>query len=434
MRGFPWRRSRPAAGPTQARSSAGVGRRLLGATAIGLVAVVAGTVVWLAMTAGPTVARLQEEARYRALTVAVALPLWPTMDDDGDAAAVQAATQPAPLPALGGDDETGETGDTDDTLRSLLQTQLATAPPPPPPPAGDAADGGTGADGDGGAPSAGGQDLPAAMMTEPLPPAPVADLVEDSLFGPLPRIAEDGRLPWRDYARPFDVTRERPRVSIIITGLGRWAERTQLAIDSMPAPITLAFSPYAEDVSAWLDLARADGHETLLMLPMEPAGYPQNDPGPQALLVSMGPDENRERLQRILGRGTGYVGLIGYMGSRFAASQEALTPVLQTMADRGILYVDNRPGPDTVAARVAGEIGVAHAVVDRVIDETATPDTIDLRLRELEDLARADGASVGLAQGYPVTLARLAAWAATLEAKAIDLAPIAAVTDPRSGS
>ena len=428
MRGLRWRRSRPAAGPTRARGSAGAGRRLLGATAAGVIALVAGTVVWLAMTAGPTVARLQEEARYRALTAAVSLPLWPTMDDDGAAAAAeQAATDSAIPPASGGDDETG------DTLRSLLQTQLAAAPPPPPPPpAGDEAGGDTGADG--GAPSAGGRDLPAAMMTEPLPPAPVADLVEDTLFGPLPRIAEDGRMPWRDYARPFDATRERPRVSIIITGLGRWAERTQLAIDTMPAPITLAFSPYAEDVSAWLDLARADGHETLLMLPMEPTGYPQNDPGPQALLVSVGPEENRERLQRILGRGTGYVGLIGYMGSRFASSQEALTPMLQTLADRGILYVDNRPGPDTVATRVAGEIGVAHAVVDRVIDETATPDTIDLRLRELEDLARAEGTSVGLAQGYPVTLARLAAWAATLEAKAIDLAPIAAVTHPRSGS
>ena len=428
MRGLRWRRSRPAAGPTRARGSAGAGRRLLGATAAGVIALVAGTVVWLAMTAGPTVARLQEEARYRALTAAVSLPLWPTMDEDGHAAAEQAAADAATPPAQGGDDETG------DTLRSLLQTQLAAAPPPPPPPAGDETGGDTGAGGDGGAPSAGGRDLPAAMMTEPLPPAPVADLVEDTLFGPLPRIAEDGRMPWRDYARPFDATRERPRVSIIITGLGRWAERTQLAIDTMPAPITLAFSPYAEDVSAWLDLARADGHETLLMLPMEPTGYPQNDPGPQALLVSVGPEENRERLQRILGRGTGYVGLIGYMGSRFASSQEALTPMLQTLADRGILYVDNRPGPDTVATRVAGEIGVAHAVVDRVIDETATPDTIDLRLRELEDLARAEGTSVGLAQGYPVTLARLAAWAATLEAKAIDLAPIAAVTHPRSGS
>ncbi len=372
-------------------------------------------------------ARLQDEARYRAMTVAVSLPVWPRMDDAGDVAAEQSAAEPEVPPELGGDDETGE------TLRSLLQTQLET-PPPPPPPEGDDVGGTADANGDGGTPPAGSQDLPTAMMAEPLPPAPVADLVEETLFGPLPRIAEDGRMPWQGYARPFDEARDRPRVSIIITGLGRQQERTQRAIDTMPAPITLAFSPYAEDVSDWLGVARADGHETLLMLPMEPVGFPQNDPGPQALLVSMGPDENRERLQRILGRGTGYVGLIGYMGSRFAASQESLTPMLQMMADRGILYVDNRPVAGTVAAQVAGEVGAAHAIVDRVVDETATGDTIDLRLRELEDLARAEGAAIGLARDYPVTLERLAVWAATLEAKAIDLAPIAAVTNLPSGS
>ncbi len=427
MRGFRWRRNRPAAGPGKGRGAAGAGRRLLGATAFGVVALVAGTIVWLALTAGPTVARLQEEARHRAMTVAVSLPLWPATDGAGEAPAEHAAAETPEPPELGGDDETGE------TLRSLLQTQLDTPPPPPPPEADDGGDA-AGADGSGGAPSAGAQDLPTAMMAEPLPPAPVAGLVEETLFGLLPRIAEDGRMPWQGYARPFDETRERPRVSIIITGLGRQQERTQRAIDTMPAPITLAFSPYAEDVSDWLDLARADGHETLLMLPMEPVGFPQNDPGPQALLVSMGPDQNRERLQRILGRGTGYVGLIGYMGSRFAASQEALTPMLQIMADRGILYVDNRSVADTVAAQVAGEVGVAHAIVDRVVDETATGDTIDLRLRELEDMARAEGAAIGLARDYPVTLERLAVWAATLEAKAIDLAPIAAVTNLPSGS
>ena len=58
--------------------------------------------------------------------------------------------------------------------------------------------------------------------------------------------------------------------------------------------------PYAEGLQGWIDLARANGHEVLLEIPMEPIDYPDNDPGPYTLLASANAQEINRRLEWLL--------------------------------------------------------------------------------------------------------------------------------------
>ena len=104
-------------------------------------------------------------------------------------------------------------------------------------------------------------------------------MLEQSPLGPLPRIGPDGLEPWRVYARPFDATDLRPRVAVVMSGLGLSNAATEAAIQGLPGAVTLAFQPYSDGLQRWIGLARAAGHETLLNLPMEPQDYPQSDPG-----------------------------------------------------------------------------------------------------------------------------------------------------------
>ena len=53
-------------------------------------------------------------------------------------------------------------------------------------------------------------------------------------------------------------------------------------------PTTLAFTPYGSDPAKLAERARAQRHEILLQIPMEPFDYPDNDPGPQTLLTTLG--------------------------------------------------------------------------------------------------------------------------------------------------
>ncbi len=255
------------------------------------------------------------------------------------------------------------------------------------------------------------------------------DLVTDSPFGKLPVMGPNGKTAWQTYAQPFNPTEDGPRMAIIIEDLGLAKERTQNAIDKLPPEVTLSFSAYAQDLQEWADKARAAGHEVVLGIPMEPVSYPDDDPGPDALLTTLSPDQNIERLQKVLGRMTGYVGVVNSMGSKFTASTTAITPVLQDLSHRGLILIDSSATRLSVAAKIARSMDIPRAVNNRYIDNTLTPDAIDGELSELEKVAQGYGAAVGIGRAYPVTIDRLEAWIPTLKAKGILIAPITAVVN-----
>ncbi len=252
-------------------------------------------------------------------------------------------------------------------------------------------------------------------------------LVEDSPDGPLPVIGPDGRQPWQVYARKFDAADPRPRVALIVGGLGLDNTTTSDAIMRLPPEVTLAFSPYARDLEGWIAAARRAGHEVMLGLPMEPPDYPTQDPGPKTLLTSLDPDKNIERLQWVLSRGTNYVGLVGIMGGRFAGDRASLEPVLEALKKRGLYFVDDHGAQDGVLATLGPALGMAWAITDRRLDQEPSQGTIDKGLAELEGVAQQDGAALGLGALYPVTLDRILAWATALQGKGIALAPATAV-------
>ncbi len=263
-----------------------------------------------------------------------------------------------------------------------------------------------------------------------LAPAPDPALVEQSAFGPLPRIGADGREPWQVYARPFDTSDPRPRVAIVISGLGRSAAATEAAIQGLPGAVTLAFLPYGQNLQHLINLARAAGHEVLLNLPMEPIDYPINDPGPNTLLTALSIEQNQNRLNWVLGRVTGYVGVANHMGSRFTASEEAMEPVIDTLKSRGLLFLDSREASRSIGATLATKREVPRAIVDRFVDRReASRAVIDAHLSEVERKANEEGVALAMGQHYPVTIERLRVWIATLEEKGIALSPISAVVD-----
>ncbi len=264
-----------------------------------------------------------------------------------------------------------------------------------------------------------------------LAPAPDPALVQSTPAGPLPVIAPDGRRAWQVYARPFDPADKRPRIAILIAGLGPSSAATETAIQGLPGGVSLAFWPYADQIDRWMRLARAAGHEVLLNLPMEPDNYPDFDPGPQTLLTSLTPQQNLARLDWALSRVTGYVGVADYLGSRFTASRRDVTPVLEAIRRRGLVFVDSRVTAHSVAPEIAQRIGLPWAASTRFLDEPqVSRDAIDAKLRELESIARVQHVALGIGAPYPVTLERIAAWADGLEDKGFALAPVTAIVAP----
>lgn len=262
-----------------------------------------------------------------------------------------------------------------------------------------------------------------------LTPAPDPALVERSKDGPLPIIGADGRKPWTVYARPFDANNPRPRIAIIISGLGQSAAATEAAIQNLPGSVTLAFHPYGQRLDYWAARARGAGHEILALVPMEPVNYPANDPGPHTLLTTLSLPENRERLNWSLSRFPGYVGILSLAGSRYTTALESLHPTLEEINNRGLMFVDARSSLRSSAFRIAGEIGLPRALNNRFIDIQASKEEIDRRLDELVKIATTSGFAVGIGQPYPATVERVAAFVRGADARGLAIAPISAIAD-----
>lgn len=259
-------------------------------------------------------------------------------------------------------------------------------------------------------------------------PAPLdPDLIEISPVGSLPIRGNDGRRPLVAYAHDFEFTDPRPRVAVLLTGLGLQADLTEQAID-LPSPISLGFSPYGSQVEADVDRARLAGHEAWLELPMEPVDYPESDPGPHTLLVDASREENLSRLRWVLARALGYVGVVGE-GGRFATEGNP-QPVLRELAERGVGLVDLGGSELGNAATLAG---LPFARGRQAIDAEPSVLAIDFAFARLENQALTTGRALAYAQLYPVTLERLRAWIETLDEKGLVLAPVSAIVRERSG-
>lgn len=274
--------------------------------------------------------------------------------------------------------------------------------------------------------------LPPALRSVPLPRAPDPALVENSQKGPLPVVGSDGREAWRVYARPFDRLKKRPRISVVLYGLGTSGAATRSAIQGLPGAITLAFSPYAKRLDNWIADARAAGHEILLMVPMEPKNYPDYDLGPRALLTSLTGPENTKRLEWILSRGVGYVGITDFMGSRFTNSTQHMRVLFRNLKKRGLMFLESRVSSRAISGALAAASRVPYASSALYIDSQASRPAIDGQLAETERLAKKLGAVVVMGFLYPVTLERIAKWAVTIEKRGFALAPVSAIPKRRN--
>lgn len=269
--------------------------------------------------------------------------------------------------------------------------------------------------------NAGGGARPAlAPVGSGLPVAPIAGFYAPGPSGPLPIIAQDGRTPAQAYARPF-TSNGRPKVAVVVGGLGLNARATRQAIETLRPEVTLSFSVYAEGLQGWIDMARAHGHEVLLEAPMEPVDYPENDPGPYTLMADGRPPETVKRLEWILSRATGYFGLTNYLGGRFLATDGAYNAFAASLKGRGVAFVD-----DGAAARRGG--GMPRATADRVIDDKLSAAAIDQQLLAIEAGALQRGQALGAAFAYPITLEKVAQWANEVETRGYQLAPASALT------
>ncbi len=230
---------------------------------------------------------------------------------------------------------------------------------------------------------------------------------------------------WRRHAVAWVPRSDRPMIAVVIDDMGIDRKRTARII-ALPGPLTTSFLSYANDLEVQTGNARMAGHELMLHIPMEPE-RPRRDAGYNVLETSLPDRELMRRLLWSLNRFDGFVGINNHMGSRFTADRKGMYRVMRLLKERGLLFLDSRTTPKTVAAEIANELGVSFVKRDVFLDDTPTPAGLARQMREAESIARREGAVVVIGHPRDATIVALRQWLAHLEERGFALVPLSAI-------
>ena len=126
------------------------------------------------------------------------------------------------------------------------------------------------------------------------------------------------------------------------------------------------------------------------------------------------------------------VGVNNHMGSRFTASPEGMSLVMDELKARGLLFLDSLTAGNSVAGEMAALRGVPYAVRDVFLDnQPDDPAAIHRQLFLLEQTARERGYAIGIGHPHDGTVDALARWIPEMRARGFALVPISAIVRHR---
>ena len=238
---------------------------------------------------------------------------------------------------------------------------------------------------------------------------------------------KDETKAWRKYAAQVPAGAEnKPKIVIIIDDMGNNRRMSEL-MGSLEGPLNFAFLPYAPGVESQTKKIRAQGHELLVHMPMEPTG--SEYPGPNALKTGLSEQDLKANLDWNLSRFEGFVGINNHMGSRFTKDQAGMAVVMETLKDRGLLFLDSVTTGGSKGPGLAIRMGLPWAGRDVFLDNEIDEAAIHAQLLKVERIAKRKGLAVAIGHPHAATYRALKAWIASLDDKGFALVPVSSIVE-----
>lgn len=259
--------------------------------------------------------------------------------------------------------------------------------------------------------------------TSALPRAPLADITRTSPWGQIPKISATGKKAVTSYARPFEPTKGKKQVSVIIGGLGIDRNLTRRIINELPPEVTLSFAAHTNSLQTWVHQARDRGHEVIIELPMEGYSFNPSEPGAgRTLKADSSAADNIRNLDFLLSRAQGYFAVTNYNGDRLIDSPSALSPIMLHLSNAGIGFIYDGSSEAPSLIDTATSTGITYDRAYAIIDKETDLASVQSELAKLE-IASNSGAQIGIGFALPETFMAVKNWVTSLDAKGMELAP-----------
>lgn len=197
-----------------------------------------------------------------------------------------------------------------------------------------------------------------------------------------------------------------PRVAVVVDDLG-WQKEMAPYYDEINQPLTMAVLP-SRPYSLELYNRWKDKFEFIIHMPMEPEGYPRDDPGRSALMTSMNDAAIREQLTSVLRKYPEVRGLNNHMGSEFTATPSSMRSVMAVLDEHSMYYLDSRTSSESVAFSVGQSLGVPVLSNDVFLDHVDRDyESVRQQFEELIRIAREEGRAIGIGHFQSEATARV---------------------------
>ncbi len=274
--------------------------------------------------------------------------------------------------------------------------------------------------------------LTEAEMTQPEPPpvtsyynAAYIEKRDDDLI--LPVKSAEGSRPFDIYQGDFLPDSTKTYLTLVVSELGVDPALFEQIKSSFSKEVVCAFLADRRLSQNLNNEARELGHETILMLPMEPMDYPKSDPGPETLLTNSEAPENKKRLETLLSQFTGYLAVTPYMGNRFLRVKRDFPPILKEIERRGLGYFEPRSVRTKAFQWKPKEMLYAKGSYD-VVRGYSVAQIHEVLERVQKDLSQKQSVILTV-QADKVSLQEVQKWLPKVLNETVVLAPLSAVTE-----
>ena len=213
------------------------------------------------------------------------------------------------------------------------------------------------------------------------------------------------------------------RIALIITGLGMNEALTHKAIKDLPTNVTMAFTPYTPLLRQFLTDNKVNGHEALLLIPMEGQHYPLTDSGP--LMLKRGdPKTMTANLDVLLTKGTDIIGVMDMGGSALMQNKEAVGSLFRYLHDKKILFVDGRSALLSEGPAISTTVKNPYISVTHILDDAPSPTNIKKAFDTMADQAHVFSYAIGIIHATPFSMQFIPTWVKAIKSYGLELVPL----------
>lgn len=202
--------------------------------------------------------------------------------------------------------------------------------------------------------------------------------------------------------------RKESLLAIVIDDWG-YDPRAIWFLQELKGPLNIAILPGLSYSHTTSEIAKLNGHEILLHLPLEPLPSEEVEGHLETSTIKCDTpkEEMLSKIKKFIKELEGVKGVSNHMGSLFSQDERSISNLLAILKELNLYYLDNKVVSNSVAPRVSKRIGIKCYQRDIFLDNRDDPGYIKNQLKEAIKIAKQRGYAIAVGHAKISTLETL---------------------------